>query len=150
VLDQEDEYMQVDETRDRVYIHDLDAELADIESEEEKLVFLPDIDKHVNRIPKHVLTGRRDGDNENQELILYGAPKSLTVDEGHDSVRKAILEARQRAMEKAVEEARQEETSRLYDHSEHAAATEMAHGYVTGYQEQEEQGDPDPDAMDIG
>lgn len=137
--------MQVDDTRDRVYIHDLDEELADIESAEEKLIFLPDIEKKLSKIPQQVLQGGRDGEHENQELVLYSVPKSLSVDEGHDSVRKAIVEARQRAREKAVEEARHEDMVRKYDHGEHAPTTETAHGYSTGYAVEQ-----DPDAMDLG
>jgi len=138
--------MHVDDTRDRVYVHDLDEELADIESEEEKLIFLPDIEKRLSKIPKQVLFGRReDATAENQELVLYSEPKSLTVDEGHDSVRKAIVEARQRAREKASEEARQEDMMRKYDHSDQASGAETAHGYTVGYNNE-----PDPDAMEIG
>ena len=137
--------MQVDDTRDRVYIHDLDEELANIESDEEKIIFLPDIEKKLSKIPKQVLMGRREDELGNQELVLYGVPKSLTVDEGHDSVRKAIIEARQRARDKAAEEARQEDMERKYDHSGHMEHTETAHGYMGGYAEE-----PDPDAMDIG
>lgn len=139
--------MQVDDTRDRVYIYNLDEELADVESEEEKLIFLPDIEKRLSKIPKHVLTGRREDEPENQELVLYGVPKSLTVDESHDSVRKAILEARQRQREKAAEDARYEDMKRKYDQSEQAGTVETAHGYSGGYLEEPE---VDPDAMDIG
>ncbi|KAI5366428.1 hypothetical protein Slin15195_G079480 [Septoria linicola] len=141
-----DELMQVDETRDRVYIHDLDAELADIESDDEKLIFLPDIEKHFSKIPKHVLTGRSE-DVEGQELVLYNVPKSLTVDEGHDAVRKAILEARQRAREKAAEEARQQDMDRQYGQAM-SEPTETAHGYSAGYATELESVD-DPDAMDM-
>ena len=144
----DDELMNVDDTRDRVYIHDLDAELADIESEEEKLIFLPDIEKRLSRIPHQVLAGPRSGDDEHHELVLYSVPKSLTVDEGQDSVRKAIIEARQRARDRAVEEARQEDMMRQYSHENHETATETAHGYSTGYENV--QIDPDPDAMDLG
>ncbi|TKA82848.1 hypothetical protein B0A55_00960 [Friedmanniomyces simplex] len=147
---QSDELMQVDDTRDRVYIHDLDEELADIESEEERLIFLPDIEQRLSQLPRQVLLGTRE-EPENQELVLYSAPKSLTVDEGHDVVRKAIIEARQRAQEKAVEEAkaRQEDMNRKYDHGGEGGLAEVAHGYsAAGYQGEDEE--PDPDAMDIG
>ncbi|KAK5120432.1 hypothetical protein LTR85_006371 [Meristemomyces frigidus] len=145
---QEDELMQVDDTRDRVYIHNLDDELADIESEEEKLIFLPDIEKRLSKIPRQVLMGRREDEREKQELVLYSVPKSLTVDESNDSVRKAILETRQRARDKAAEEARQEDMVRKYDQSEHTGIAETAHGYCGGYAGEEQE--PDPDAMDIG
>ena len=142
----DDGLMQVDETRDRVYIHDLDAELADIESDEEKLIFLPDIEKHFSKIPKHVLTGRNE-DIEGQELVLYSVPKSLTVDEQQDAVRKAIIETRQRAREKAIEEARQQDMDRQYGQPMDEAA-ETAHGYSTGYVTELDD-EVDPDAMDM-
>lgn len=137
--------MQIDDTRDRVYVHDLDAELADIESDEEKLIFLPDIEQKLSKIPQRILADGGD-DHDNQELVLYSVPKSLTVDEGHDSVRKAIIESRQRAREKAAEEARHADMERKYDQSEYSGPLETAHGYNAGYADEE----PDPDAMDIG
>lgn len=143
----DDELMQVDETPDRVYIHSLDDELADIESDEEKLIFLPDIEKRLSKIPQHVLTGRREDDHEGQELVLYDVPKSLTSDEGHDAVRKAILETRHRAREKAVEEARQHDMNCKCGQSSDSEPPETAHGYSTGYVE--ELDDSDPDAMDM-
>lgn len=148
-----DEYMQLDDTRDRVYIHNLDDELAEIEASEgqDKLIFLPDIEKRFSKIPHQVLAGGRGSldDHEGQELVLYNVPKSLTVDEGHDSVRKAIVEARQRARDKAAEEARHDDMVRKYDHSGEVAdgQTETAHGYSAGYVQQQ---DDDPDVMDIG
>lgn len=143
----EEEYMQIDDRPDRVYIHNLDEELAESEPEEERLIFLPDIEKRFSRIPKHVLTGNRTEESENQELVLYSVPKSLTVEESKDSVRKAIIEARQRARAKAVEDARHEDMNRRYDHSHHMPSTETAHGYGAGYEDMPNQ---DPDAMDIG
>lgn len=140
--------MQVDETRDRVYIHNLDDELRDIESDEERLIFLPDIEKRLSRIPQHVLTGRKDDDHENQELVLYSVPKSLSVEEGHDSVRKAILESRQRAREKAAEEARHHDMNCKYGQGDEGDAIETAHGYSSGYVEAVPE-DEDPDAMDM-
>lgn len=142
--------MQVDDTRDRIYIHDLDKELEEVDSNDgkERLIFLPDIEKHFSKLPHHLLTGDQ---NESRELVLSSVPKSLTVDEGHDSVRKAIIESRQRAREKAVEEARQAEAGRNYDHSGYVGSLldmEPAQGYRPAYVE-EHQG-YDPDAMDIG
>ncbi|SMR52744.1 unnamed protein product [Zymoseptoria tritici ST99CH_1E4] len=142
-----DDSMHIDDTRDRVYVRDLDEELADVESDEEKgLIFLPDIEEYFSRIPQQVLNRRRDSEHEGQELVLYSEPKSLTVDEGHDSVRKAILEARQRARDKAVEEARQQDMNARYGQSDHAEVGETAHGYAAGYVVEQ---DPDPDAMEV-
>nr|OQO19400.1 hypothetical protein B0A51_15171 [Rachicladosporium sp. CCFEE 5018] len=147
-----DDSMSVDDTPNRVYVHDIDAELADVESHEpeERLIFLPDIEKHFSRIPQQVLTGLRDSadNHEAQQLVLYDVPKSLTKDEGHDSVRRAILEARQRARQKAAETARYEDMVRKYGQSQEMHDAETAHGYTNGYEGDVE--DHDPDAMDIG
>lgn len=140
--------MQVDDTPNRVYIHDLDEELAGMESDEEKLVFLPDIEKKLSRIPRQVLTGIKPDEHEGQELVLYQVPKSLTFDADHDSVRKAIVDTRQRAREKAVEDARRQDMNCKYDQSATGNTTETAHGYSSGY----DAGDPDvddSDAMDL-
>ncbi|KAK0973206.1 hypothetical protein LTS01_014672 [Friedmanniomyces endolithicus] len=143
------ERMQIDETSNRVYIHDLDEELADLDSEDEILIFLPDIEQRLSKLPRQLLQHREP--LEHQELVLYSTPKSLTVDEGHDVVRKAIIEARQRAQEKALEEAtrmRQEDMNRKYDYGgDVGGLVEVAHGYsAVGYEDEE----VDPDAMDIG
>jgi len=144
-----DEYMQVDDTASRIYIHDLDAELADIESDTgERLVFLPDIEKKLSKIPEHLLRGegRSIEDSKHHELVLYSVPSSLTVSEENDSVRKAILEARKRAQDKALQDAEAAAAARNPHTSSQA---ETAHGlsaqdYVSEADEQ------DPDAMDIG
>jgi hypothetical protein len=138
--------MQVDDTRHRVYVHDLDAELADVDTEERGLVFLPDIEQYFSKLPQQVLARKKDGDHEGQQLVLYSVPKSLTVDEDRDSVRKAILESRQRAREKAAEEARHEDMNARYGQDGPSEVIETAHGYNAGYTREEER---DPDAMDV-
>ncbi|KAK5721034.1 hypothetical protein LTR15_006998 [Elasticomyces elasticus] len=153
-----EELMQVDDTANRVYIHDLDAELAEDDSPASShppLVFLPDIEARLSRLPRQVLLNR-DDERESQQLVLYSTPKSLTVDEGHDVVRKAILEARQRAQEKSVEEARMRQVDMEARYGTISAVAsnavgmpEMAHGYSVGYGADAED-DEDPDAMDIG
>ena len=93
--------MQLDDSKHKVYIYNLDDELSsDSEPEDGRLVFLPDIEKHMrmNRLPAHVLA-RPDADFVGKELVLYRVPSSLTVPEEKDSVRKAILEARARMRE---------------------------------------------------
>jgi len=136
----QDEHMRVDDTKDRVYIYDLDDELADIESDEERLIFLPDIDKKLSKIPQHVLTGKRE-DQEGQELVLYSVPASLTVPAEQDTVRRAIVESRQRARDKATQEAHLRNLHR----DNHA---ETAHG-MTAEDYAVEGAADDPDAMDI-
>jgi hypothetical protein len=93
--------MQLEDTKHKVYIYNIDDELAeDDDTDEGKLVFLPDIEKHLreNRIPPHILANK-DGELAGMQLVLYSDPKSLSVPESRDSVRKAIIEARQRHRE---------------------------------------------------
>lgn len=96
--------MQVDDTETRVFVRDLDSELAELEAREQdeknKIEFLPDIEKKLNGIPKGLL---RDNDksstDEDQQLVLYRVPPSLSIPEDKDSVRRAMVEARRRAAE---------------------------------------------------
>ncbi|KAF2088106.1 hypothetical protein K490DRAFT_7284, partial [Saccharata proteae CBS 121410] len=99
----QDDWMQLEDTKDKVYIYDLDAELAGIESDEETPIYMPDIERHLNQIPKHLLVGSDQEDIEKakaSQLVLYKEPISLTVPPEQDSVRKAIIEARARHREK--------------------------------------------------
>lgn len=93
--------MQVEDTKDKIYIHSLDEELAGLSEEPDadgNLVFLPDIEKHLTAIPKHLLgVEQSHSATSNNELVLYRLPSSLTVPEEKDSVRKAIIESRARA-----------------------------------------------------
>jgi len=97
----DDDIMQLDDTKHKVYIYNLDDELSDSDaSEDGKLVFLPDIEKHLldTRIPPSILasdTGELAG--MNNQLVLYNIPSSLTVPEEEDSVRRVIAETRARA-----------------------------------------------------
>ncbi|KAJ4287328.1 hypothetical protein N0V90_012726 [Kalmusia sp. IMI 367209] len=95
-----DDCMQVEDTPHRVYIADLDAELSDIESDEDNPIFLQDIEKHLAKIPKHVLVGPEPKPTKDNQVVLYNVPSSLTVPEAQDSVRKAIVEARARVRER--------------------------------------------------
>lgn len=104
--------MLVEDTPHRIYIHDLNAELSssdsDSESDESHPIFLPDIEKHIGKIPAHVLKNPVElkPTAENQ-LILYSVPSSLTVPEEQDRVRKAILEARARVRERQASPVRE-------------------------------------------
>lgn len=133
--------MQLDNTKDRVYIHNLDDELADEESENEKIIFLSDFEKQLSKIPKYVLNEKPPDPKEGQELVLYALPASLSVPVEKDSVRKAILEARQRARDRVTQIAT-EDINRGPDNPE------IAHGLDETDYAIDEAGD-DPDAMDI-
>lgn len=111
-----DETMQLDDSKHKVYIYNLDDELSSSDSEPEdgKLIFLPDIERalRANRIPPVVRAnseGQLAGKNiEDMQLVLYNVPSSLTVAPEHDNVRKAILEARARARREQEQEQRGE------------------------------------------
>jgi hypothetical protein len=150
----QDELMQVDDTKHKVYIHNIDDELSSSESEAEegKIVFLPDIERHLraNRIPAMVKAnpeGELAGVNlADMQLVLYNVPTSLTVEPEKDSVRKAIIEARQRAREKQKTEYPQEKEVDMNDqpfptaHQWIPSTTQP----VNGIPEED-----DPDAMDL-
>lgn len=134
--------MRVEDTKDRVYIHNLDEELADLSEEESKLVFLPDIEKQLNQIPKHVLISEQSKQPTGYEVVLYTVPTSLSVPPEQDSVRKAILESRARAREKTAQQERYYAGSRdAHLHDEAAVNSSEVNGGSSRLQ--------DPDAMEI-
>lgn len=98
----DDEAMQLDDSKHKVYIYNLDDELSsDSDNDEGKLIFLPDIQKHLqeSRIPRHILAND-EGELAGMQLVLYSDPKSISVPESQDGVRRAIIEARQRARDR--------------------------------------------------
>lgn len=99
-LTDSDNVMLLDDTKHTSYIHDIERELASIEAEEKRISFLPDIEKVLNAIPKSVLSEPKP---EQNELVLYRVPRSLTVTEDQDNVRKAIIESRARARARRAE-----------------------------------------------
>ena len=98
--------MELENTREKVYIHNLDQELSDVGDEGERLIFLPDIEKELGRIPKSVLTGHSQPITGN-EVVLYTVPSSISIPREKDNVRRAILETRARAMERQTQYVRE-------------------------------------------
>ncbi|CAI6331499.1 unnamed protein product [Periconia digitata] len=110
----EDEFMQIDPTPHKLYIHDLNAELSDdLSSDDETPIFLSDIERHLSKIPRHVLlAGTATSDlhrdphpavpepTPDNQVVLYNVPSSLSVPQERDSVRMAIVEARARVRER--------------------------------------------------
>jgi len=156
----DDDVMQLDDTKHKVYIYNIDDELSDSDSsvDENKLVFLSDIDKHLrqNRIPPAVLAnndGELAGRNLNTELVLYKVPNSLTVSEDKDIVRKAIIESRARAQAK---QRRDREAARTAPSNLSTLDTEKSQGnglpVINALARDaiaDEPMDDDPDAMDL-
>ena len=95
----------MDDTKDKVYIYNLDDELRAVDEGEEKLVFLPDIDRKLNKIPKSLLRGHGQP-LANSEVVLYRVPSSLSIPQEHDNVRKAIIESRARARQRQLDDAK--------------------------------------------
>ena len=101
--------MLLDDTKHTTYIYDIDRELAGMEEEEKHIIFIPEIEKALNAIPRAVL---QDPKPEN-ELVLYGIPRSLTVaHEDKDAVRKAIIESRARAKAQSAQNTADSDTAR--------------------------------------
>ncbi|TLD33042.1 hypothetical protein PspLS_01317 [Pyricularia sp. CBS 133598] len=104
--------MQLDDDKYKVYIYNIDDELSsDSEPEPDqssdgRLIFLPDVEKHLLRtrippVPRPVLPNA-DGELAGKQLVLYSVPSSLSVPEDQDSVRRAILDARARSRARAA------------------------------------------------
>ena len=147
--------MQLDDTKHKVYIYNLDDELSDSDaSEDGKLVFLPDIEKHLRdtRIPPSILasdTGDLAG--MNNQLVLYNIPSSLTVPEEEDSVRRVIAETRARARANQQQKQLDVQAGQL-----EKALTGKDRGFTNGMMNESTSimeaiaEDNDPDVMDLG
>ncbi|CAG8953367.1 hypothetical protein HYFRA_00003578 [Hymenoscyphus fraxineus] len=161
----DEDIMQLDNSKHKVYIYDLDAELSDSgESDDGKLVFLPDIQKHLreNRIPPFIRANSEGELAGNNQLVLYNIPASLTVPEEQDSVRKAIIETRARA--RAKQDQKQNDDNRNPQSDPFANGIDVRDwnmGLMNGnqfpnqpsmgeYQGPSEIIEDDPDAMDLG
>ncbi|KAH0539110.1 hypothetical protein FGG08_004348 [Glutinoglossum americanum] len=99
-----DDTMQLDDTKYKMYIYNLEDELAECDSPEEKLIFLPDIEKHMSKIPQSILRPPQQPISTNTDVVLYNVPTSLSIPKEQDSVRKAIIETRARARERQAQE----------------------------------------------
>ncbi|KAF2203744.1 hypothetical protein GQ43DRAFT_241817 [Delitschia confertaspora ATCC 74209] len=127
-----DDCMEVEDTPNRVYISDLAAELSEVESDEENPIFLSDIEKHLSKIPQHILVGPEPKPTADNQIVLYNVPSSLTVPAEQDNVRKAIVEARARVRERQAH-----------------PLPEPERVEINGYNSAMSAVDDDPDAMDL-
>ncbi|KAL9005205.1 MAG: hypothetical protein Q9188_002004 [Gyalolechia gomerana] len=146
VANPQNDSMQLDDTKDKVYIHNLAAELSDIESDEDTPLFLPDIEKKLSKIPQSVLTGMNPP-NINTQMVLYNVPSSLSVPKEQDSVRKAILDSRARTMERQAKE-------QMAAQANGSSSDQLGNGIRRDANECDnangKDADDDDDAMDIG
>ncbi|RDW73233.1 hypothetical protein BP6252_07140 [Coleophoma cylindrospora] len=155
----DNDVMQLDDSKHKVYIYNLDDELSDSDtSDDGRLVFLSDIDKHLRdtRIPPSILANK-EGElaGHNQQMVLYSVPTSLTVPEEKDSVRKAIIETRARARAKQDQNressTREAQTQPAVTGSPAVSTAGFSYGMTgrdlasSGHEQLEE----DPDSMDL-
>lgn len=85
--------MFLDDTKTTSYVYDLDREIQDIEAQEFTFALLPGVSESLTAVPRSVLS---DPKPPNNELVLYREPSSLTVSQGNDNVRRAIVEYKAR------------------------------------------------------
>jgi hypothetical protein len=111
----DNDHMSLDDSKHKVYIYDLDAELAsdnEGDSADAKPIFIPDIEKHLNNLPKVMLINDEARSvAKNMQLVLYNVPHSLTVPEERDGVRRVIEESRARMRERQCAGAGMPETN---------------------------------------
>lgn len=141
----DDERMEVDnDNASVVYVHDIDEELGSDEDDDKKgLVFLPDIEKKLTRVPYELARGGGPTPQPSRmstALVLYTVPSSLTVSKEEDGVRRAIIEARARIRQKQADEARLQGSM---EGGEAVVDGDGGAGLDSGTVEE------DPDAMDI-
>ena len=141
--------MQVEDTKDKVYIFDLNKELAEVESGEDTPVFIPDIEKHIMKLPKSLLIGDDVKAAASKQMILYRPPPSFAVQADKDAVRKAIIESRRRGQEKQATQIPESPNGFVSSRSHGGVLKAQLDGRIKG-------GtslvviDDDPDAMDTG
>lgn len=85
--------MLLDDTKTTSYVYNLEQELADIDAEELTVAFLPGVSETLTAVPRSILLETQPPNNQ---LVLYREPTSLSVPRDHDSVRRAIIESKQR------------------------------------------------------
>jgi hypothetical protein len=97
-----EERMEVDHV---VFVDNLSD--YDTSSDEEGVLFVSDIEKKLNAIPKSLLMPKRDEEEEGRgmELVLYQVPQSLSVSGDEDGVRKVVMESRERMRRERLEAA---------------------------------------------
>lgn len=101
-----EERMDVDNV---IYISDLDSSSSsDNEDERDRVAFHPELAKKLAKIPYTLANDSSSSSpksfpsppSTSTDLVLYRVPTSITVPEQKDSVRRAIIEARERARQK--------------------------------------------------
>lgn len=130
--------MRLDDTKDKVYVHDLDAELAEIEDQEPRIEFLPEIEKKLAAFPS-LLESRALSPSQGQ-LVLY---RPISFPEEVQNARKAIIESRKKARENSNDQ-------KSVQRTEKTTGMDLQETHTVQEPETADIYDNDPDAMDIG
>ncbi|KAL4878260.1 hypothetical protein BJY04DRAFT_115662 [Aspergillus karnatakaensis] len=93
-LSEQNDAMMLDDTKSRVYVHDLERELAEVERLDSPLIILPGLEDKLS-ISKRMMVP--DSARQCSEMVLYREPESLSIPKERDQVRRAIIETRERA-----------------------------------------------------
>lgn len=147
--DDDDDIMRLDDTKHKVYIYNIDDELSSDDdtpdANDGRLVFLPDIEAHLkaNRIPPHILANS-DGQLAGMQMVLYSEPKSLTVPEEKDGVRRAVIEARRRLRNEQGQQGGPDPNPKTADSISTSPSSSPRDSMAT-----ENDGRDSPDAMDM-
>ncbi|KAK1141917.1 hypothetical protein N8T08_008328 [Aspergillus melleus] len=86
--------MLLDDQKHKIYVQDLDRELAEVDLPGNSVVFLPGIEETWATVPRLMLA---DSKNSCNELVLYREPVSLLEPGKNSNVRRALVETRERA-----------------------------------------------------
>lgn len=144
-----DEFMDVEDTKHRIYVSNLEHEIREIEKEEKKKkknLLLPGIEKLVCN-PRSLYI--KPPEPPGNELVLYRVPASISIPEEHDSVKRALSDARDRAAKRLVESGRKQselEASQKNDEKEPANEVPLSPDIVDDDESMESS---DYDAMDL-
>lgn len=85
--------MLLDDTKHTVFIHDIDREILDDNTQRGVINFLPGVTETLMPIPKSFVVN---AEPQSKELVLYREPKSLSIPVKEDFVRRAIIETWER------------------------------------------------------
>lgn len=100
--------MQIEDTKTRVYINDLEHEIAEIEKEEakKKIRFMPEIERELMAVPSWLLLPRSSESNgnntDNNQVILYQDPAYLSIPKKLDSHKSSLADGWQGSREKGL------------------------------------------------
>ncbi|KAI5307343.1 hypothetical protein KEM56_006939 [Ascosphaera pollenicola] len=146
--DNYDEFMDVGDTKHRVYVSNLEHEIRKIEREEKQKedILLPGLEKLMYN-PKSLYV--KPPEPPGNQLVLYRVPASISIPEHHDSVKRALSDARDRASAQLLESGRKQRESNVVQNNEEQGREDGALPSTEIADKDEPMEPSDDDAMDI-